>query len=579
MPATKLAAQDMTRLIAFLRTLRPPEGLPPERGKFTLTSGSTVEGLVVNRSLEDVQLQTDDKKIHLLRKAGDRYRQVTSQSDWTTYNGTLDGNRYTKLDQINKQNLNRLAPRWTFTLPNTGRLQMTPVVAGGIMYVTSANECYALDAGSGRQIWHYQRPRTKGLIGNAAGGVNRGVAVAGDRLFMVTDNAHLLSLDRFTGDLLWETVMADWKQNYNATSAPLPVGDLVVSGTAGGEEGVRGFVAAYHQATGKEVWRFWTVPKPGEPGADTWKGDGIEHGGAATWFTGTYDPELDTVYWPTGNPGADYWGDNRIGDNLYSDSILALDAKTGKLKWYFQFTPHDQWDWDATETPMLLDAPWNGSPRKLLIHANRNGFFYVFDRTDGKLLLAQQYVRKLNWAKGIDAKGRPILNPGMEPSAKGTLVCPSQDGASNWYAPSFNPATGLYYVQTLEKCTIYLKRPLPKWEAGRPHLGGSAQTVPNERAEKILRAIDIRTGKAVWELPQPGPGESWGGTLSTITGLVFFGEESGSFAAADAVTGKALWSFQTNQVWKASPMTYMFDGRQYIAVAAGSTVMAFGVME
>jgi len=577
MPGTQLAATQMTALVRFLRTLKPPAAGVPERASVNLTDGSTLAGLLINRSLEDMQLRSADGRVHLLRKSGDRYREVTSQADWTTYNGQLNGNRYTTLDQINKDTVTRLAPRWTFTLPNTSGLQVTPVVAGGMMYVTSGNQCYALDAGSGRQIWHFQRPRTRNLIGNAAGGVNRGVAVAGDRLFMVTDHAHLLSLNRYTGDVLWDIEMADWKQNYNATSAPLPVGNLIISGTAGGEEGVRGFVAAYDQATGKEVWRFWTVPKAGEPGSETWKGGGIEHGGAATWFTGTYDPELDTVFWPTGNPGADYYGDNRIGDNLYSDSILALNAKTGKLKWYYQFTPHDLWDWDATETPVLVDAKWKGEARKLLLHANRNGFFYVFDRTDGKLLLAQQYVDKVTWAKGIGADGRPIKNPNMEPSAAGTKVCPSQDGASNWFSPSYNPATGLYYVQTLEKCTIYLKR-VTTWEAGRPHLGGSARTVLDEKPEKILRALDIQTGKPAWQLSQPGPGVSWGGTLSTSTGLVIFGEESGALAAADAVTGKLLWSFQTSQLWKASPMTYVFDGKQHIGVAAGSTIMSFALV-
>ena len=279
---------------------------------------------------------------------------------------------------------------------------------------------YALDAGSGRRIWDYRRPRTKGLAGDAAGGINRGVAVAGDRVFMVTDHAHLIALDRFTGALLWDTEMADWRQNYSATSAPLAVGDLVISGTSGGDEGVRGFVAAFDQATGKEVWRFWTVPKRGEPGSETWKGKDIDRPCAATWLTGTYDPELDTLYWPTGNPGPDYDGDERMGDNLYSDSVLALDAQTGKLKWYYQFTPHDLQDWDAQQPPVLVDTDWQGQPRKLLLHANRNGFFYVLDRTNGALLLAKQFVKNLTWASGIGPDGRPVLNPGQEPTPEGT---------------------------------------------------------------------------------------------------------------------------------------------------------------
>ena len=261
------------------------------------------------------------------------------------------------------------------------------------MYVTTANECYALDAGSGRRIWHFRRPRTKGLAGDAAAGINRGVAVAGDRVFMATDHAHLVALDRFSGKLLWDTTMADWRENYGATSAPLVVGDLVVSGTSGGDEGIRGFVAAFDQATGREVWRFWTVPRPGEPGAETWRGKAIDYPCAATWLTGTYDPALDILYWPTGNPCPDYDGRERLGDNLYSDAILALEARSGRLKWYFQFTPHDVWDWDAQQPPVLIDVTWRGQPRRLLLHANRNGFFYVLDRTSGALLLAEAFVK------------------------------------------------------------------------------------------------------------------------------------------------------------------------------------------
>ena len=343
------------------------------------TDGRTLEGRVLNEGMADLQLRTDDQKIHLLRKtAGDRYRPVTSQRDWTTYHGDPGGNRYTTLTQIDKSNVARLAPRWVFPIPNVGNVETTPIVVEGIMYISSANEVYALDAGSGRQIWHYQRPRTKGLTGNAAGGFNRGVAISGDRLFLLTDNAHMIAMNRFTGELLWDTEMADWHQNYNGTSAPLVVGNLVISGTAGGDEGVRGFVAAYDTATGKEAWRFWTVPKPGEPGSETWEGKLTEHRGGASWMTGTYDPQLDLVYWPTGNPGLDYNGDERKGDNLYTDSVVALEAKTGKLRWYFQFTPHDIHDWDAQEPPVLVDvelagpaaqAPDSGQPQRVLLCA------------------------------------------------------------------------------------------------------------------------------------------------------------------------------------------------------------------
>jgi alcohol dehydrogenase (cytochrome c) len=570
-----LTDQESADVVRFLRTLRPRAGSGPERGKVTLDGGRTLEGLVLNRSANDMQLLGDDQTLHLLRKNGNTYRQVTSQTDWTSYNGQAGGSRYSPLTQISKGNASKLTAKWIFSLPNTAPLQVTPVVAGGVMYVTSANECYALDAGTGRQIWRYQRPRTKGLIGNAAGGANRGVSVAGDKVFMVTDHAHLIALDRTTGALRWDTEMADWRQNYNATGAPLPVGNLVVTGTSGGDEGVRGFLAAFDQATGKEVWRFWTVPKRGEPGSETWQGKGLDHPGGTTWLTGTYDPELDTVYWPVGNPGPDLIGDDRLGDNLYTDSIVALEAKTGRLKWHFQFTPHDVWDYDAQETPALVDGAWQGQPRKLLVQANRNGFLYVLDRTNGAFLSGKQYVKNVTWATGLDAKGRPNVVPNMEPTLEGRRVCPSLDGASNWYSTSYSPATNLYYVQTNDKCGIFTKTPMD-WEAGKGFMGGSFRPAP-EPAQRILRAFDIQTGRAVWELPQQGAVNSWGGVLSTAGGVVIFGEDSGALMAADASTGKPLWSFQTSQVWKASPMTYMFDNAQYVAIAAGSNIIAFGL--
>ena len=568
---------DIGDLIRFLRTLRPRSGMAPTRMRVTLADGRSIDGLVLNQSASDLQLLGGDRRIHLLRKSGgDRYRAVTSQADWPSYNGQTNGSRYSPLTQITAANVGRMVPRWIFSIPNTSRLQVTPVVVDGVMYVTVANECFALDAGTGREIWHYQRQRTKGLVGNAAGGINRGVAVAGDRVFMVTDHAHIIALNRFTGVLLWETEMADWHQNYNATGAPLTFGNLVVTGTSGGDEGVRGFVAAFEQATGREVWRFWTVPRRGEPKADTWQGPGIEHPGATTWLTGTYDPELDTLYWPTGNPSPDLIGDDRSGDNLYSDSIVALDAKSGTLKWHFQFTPHDVWDYDAQETPALIDATWENRPRKLIVQANRNGFFYVLDRTDGTLLMGKQYAANVTWARGLTREGRPIVVPNMEPSLEGKRVCPSLEGASNWYSTSFNPATGLYYVQTNDKCGIFTKTPMA-WEAGKGYMGGSFKQAPDEPARRVLRAIDIRTGRAVWELPQTGTVDSWGGTLSTAGGIVIFGEDSGALMAADASNGKPLWSFQTNQIWKASPMTFMFDNKQYVAVASGPNIIAFGL--
>ena len=442
------------------------------------------------------------------------------------------------------------------------------------MYVTTTNECYALDAGSGREVWRYHRARTKELGSK----VNRGAAVAGQRVFMVTDNAHLIALDRSTGNLLWDTEMADSRQNYAATSAPLIAGDLVVSGIAGGDGGVRGFLSAFDQKTGKEAWRFWTTPNKGEKGSETWNGKAIEHPGGATWFTGSYDSELKTLFWQVGNPGPDHNGDEREGDNLYTDSVIALDPATGKLKWHYQFTPHDEWDWDAAEPLTLVDTKWEGQDRKLLLQANRNGFFYVLDRVTGKFLLGKPFVTRLTWAKEISPAGRPVRNADAGPTDKGTRVCPAVLGAANWWSTAFDPASSLYYIQAIESCGVYLKRPVD-FQPGRGFMGGSSRNAPGVQPQRFLRAIDIKTGKIAWELPQVGSGESRSGTLATAGGLIFFGEESGAVMAVDSSNGKILWHFQTSQSLRASPMTYVFDKKQYVVLASGSSILAFGLME
>ena len=478
----------------------------------------------------------------LLRRAGERFRAVTSEADWPTYNGDPGGNRYTTLTQIDKEQRRRGWRRSGCSpIPDVGSLQGTPVVVDGVMYVTAPNECYALDAGSGRRIWHFKRPRTKGVTQGERQSRRRRRRRSALHARPTTRTS--IALNRFTGELLWDTELADWRQNYSASSAPLPAGNLVISGVSGGEHGANGFVAAHDQATGKEVWRFWTVPKPGEPGSETWQGKDIEHGGAPTWFTGSYDPALDTVYWPTGNPGKEYNGDDRKGDNLYANSILALDRKTGALKWHYQFTPHDLWDWDATQTSVLVDAEWEGQPRALMLHAARNGFFYVFDRENGTLLLAKPFVRNLTWATGIGADGRPIKVPGQEPSPAGTKVCPSQDGATNWFSPSFNPATGLYYVQTFEKCSIYTKSDRARGRAASPISAARSEPRRIPKPQRILRAIDIRTGAITWELPQPGPGAVVGRHADDGHRPRDLRRGGRRLMAADATTGKPLWSF------------------------------------
>jgi alcohol dehydrogenase (cytochrome c) len=496
---------------------------------------------------------------------------------WPSYHGNLSGNRFSPLDQINAGTVQRLAPKWMFTIPGAPRpLQVTPVVVDGVMYVTSVNEAYALDARSGREIWHYSRPRTKGLAGDAASGINRGVAVVGDRVFTVTDNAHLIALHRDDGHLLWDVEMADAGKNYGATGAPLAINDLVISGVSGGDEGIRGFLDAYRASNGERVWRFWTVPAPGEPGSETWVGRAIEHGCAATWLTGTYDPDSKLLYWPTGNPCPDYNGDERKGDNLYSASVVALDPDTGKLKWHYQFTPHDLHDWDANQTPMLVDAQFHGQPRKLLLQGNRNGFFYVLDRLTGKVLLAEPFVKNVTWASGIGADGRPRLLPGSDPTAEGQRVCPAVAGATNWPSTSFSPATGLFYLFAEESCAIYTKND-KWWEAGKSFYGGSTRRAPDSKPGKVLKALDIQTGKTAWEIPDVGGGILESGLMATAGGLVFYGDGARAFVAADARNGKRLWSFNTGERFKAGPMTYAVDGNQYIGLAAGSTILTFSL--
>ena len=489
--------------------------------------------------------------------------------EWPTYSGNVNGNRHSALRGISSANVGHLQAAWSQTLPYSP-LETTPLVADGIMYVTGPNQVYALDATNGAEIWNFTRPRSSagGISGDAAKGATRGAALLGDRLFFITDNAHLLCLHRLTGAVLWEVAMPEQPGRYGGTSAPLVVGDLVIGGVSGGDEDIRGFVAAYHATTGEQVWRTWTIPKAGEAHSETWKGDSNPQGGAS-WLTPSYDQQTGVLYVSTGNPYPDTDGDARGGDNLYTDSDLALDVKSGKLLWYFQYTPHDLHDWDANQPIVLVDAPFRGKPRKLLLHANRNGFFYVLDRTTGKFLQGTALVKKLTWASGIGADGRARVLPGSDPTPSGVETCPAVRGATNWYSTAYNPNTHLYYVMAVEDCTLYRKA----------HDGGYGRVNhPEDPPLKVLRAIEVDSGKFAWELPLPGnPERNYSGVLSTEGGLVFFGETSGGIAAADAATGKLLWHFETNQILKGSPMTYEVKGRQYVAIAAGPSILAFAL--
>ncbi|HXW54583.1 MAG TPA: PQQ-dependent dehydrogenase, methanol/ethanol family [Candidatus Cybelea sp.] len=496
-------------------------------------------------------------------------------ADWTSYNGDYTGRRYSSLEEINVTNVAGLRAAWVFHPGNSERLEVTPVVIRGVMYLTSANDVFALDARTGRPVWHYQRPVSSGLLDDAAAHKNRGVAVWQHSVFVETDDAHLLSLDARSGGLRWDVQYADKEKHYGATSAPLLVKDMVIVGTSGGDSGVRGFLAAYDAQSGRLKWRVWTIPGPKEFGSSSWPGDSYLHGGGTTWMPGTYDPELDTLYWTTSNPAPDFVGEGRPGDDLYTDCVLALKPETGELKWYFQFTPHDLYDYDANETPVLADRAENGTTRRLLVQANRNGFFYVLDRANGKFLHATRFVEKLNWASGVDPSGRPKPS-GRVPTADGTEVCPGIDGATNWYSPSYDPGTGLFYVMALESCNLYFAKPKP-FARGETYYNTGTQLSPDEQAQKVLLALSVADGRVVWRYPQIGRGDSWGGTLTTRGGLVFLGDDSESLEAVEAANGRPLWHFNTGQPMRASPMTYAVDGAQYVAIAATSDVFSFAL--
>jgi len=593
-----------------------------------LADGKTLRGFARNRSNFDIRLEDLEGRIHLLQegqisaiheelgsvmpslqaspeelqnllaylsrqtgvKAGTMAHYKTAEDDgidfarivnprpgdWPSYNGKLSANRYSDFEQINRKNVQNLIVKWLFTVPLWKQLlpdtpyfvenmkyfglEVTPVVVDGIMYITGPHQAFALDALTGREIWEYSRPRSPGLVGDASFGSNRGVAVLGDKVFLTTDNAHLIALNRVTGRVVWDQTMPDEPQHYGSTVAPLVVKDKVMAGVSGADWGMRGFLAAYKASTGERAWRFWTVPAKGEPGIETWKGPEPKLGGGSTWVTGSYDAETDTLYWPTSTPYPPTDGRDRLGDNLYTECILALDPDTGRLKWYYQFTPHDVHVYDATEPPLLVDTRYRGEDRKLLLLANRNGFFYVLDRTNGHVLLAKPFVKHLTWASGIGADGRPEL------LTEGELSCP--ETAANWNSTAFSPVTRLFYVVATEKCVA-------------PVSPGSRKSnhSKEEPGKKYLRALDIESGKIVWEQPQIGitEGKREAGVLATAGGLLFYGDPSGDFEALDEQDGKTLWHFPANGIHKASPMTYAIGDKQFVAVAIGASIVCFGL--
>ncbi len=502
----------------------------------------------------------------------DRLLKAESEpGNWLMYSGNYYSHRYSRLDQITTANVQRLRPKWIYQMRTNHKVETSPLVVDGIMYLTRPpNDVVALDTDTGRRLWSYSY-KVPEKVYTCCGQVNKGLAILGDRLFMATVDAKMVALDVKSGRELWKVELANYKDGYAATAAPLVTKDKVIMGVAGGELGVRGFIDAYYVSTGERAWRSYTIPGPGDKDFGTWEGDSWKTGGAPAWVTGAYDPELNLTYWGTGNPGPDWNGDGRVGDNLYSDSMLALDADTGKLRWYFQYTPHDVHDWDAVQIPVLADLIFQGRPRKVLLHANRNGFFYVLDRQSGQYLLGKPYV-KVTWAKGLDEKGRPIRIPGTFPTVEGVAVWPGVTGGQNWYSPSFNPATGLYYVAAQEQGNIFFTAEAT-YKPGTGFTGGGGKPIPNDPGYGAIRAIVPQTGEIKWEHRLVSP--PWAGLLSTAGNVVFGGTNEGNFFALDARTGKHLWHFPAGGNIIANPISYLSKGKQQVAIAAGDVLMVF----
>ncbi len=505
--------------------------------------------------------------------------QVTSQrlleankepQNWLMYSGDYAGKRYSSLGQINTRNVSTLTPKWIYQTMAEGKFETTPLVVDGILYGTGQDDrAFALDARTGRPIWQYQRALPSD-IRPCCGRVNRGLAILGDKVFMGTLDAHVVALDTKTGNVVWDMNAVDYRKGYSFTLAPLVVKNLVLLGVSGGEYGIRGFIDAYDANSGERKWRFYTTPGPGEPGHDTWEGDSWKIGGAPAWITGTYDPSTNITYWTTGNPSPSNRGAGREGDNLYSNTLLALDADTGKLRWHYQFTKHDEHDYDATQVPVMVDA----GGRQWIVHANRNGFFYVIDRVTGKVISADAYA-KVTWSDSKDASGTPVARKDASPTPEGNRVCPGAAGATNWMSPTYDPQTSLLYVTAREQCDVFSTAPQP-YDEGHAYYGSAY--FPNEDAEPFwgaLRALDPATGKVKWEFKHTSP--TWAGALSTAGGLVFTGDAEGNFMALDAASGKVLWHFQCGASVYASPMAYSIDGKQYVAIAAGSALFTFGL--
>jgi alcohol dehydrogenase (cytochrome c) len=510
--------------------------------------------------------------------------------NWLLYSGSYASQRYSQLKQIDPANVKNIELKWVFQAQSLQKFETTPLVVDGIMYLTqSPDDIVAVDAKSGRVFWIYHYA-TSPAARPCCGIVNRGLAILGDTLFMATVDAHLIAVDAKDGHAMWNVKLAEASAGYAATMAPLVVKGKVIVGVAGGEFGVRGFISAFDAETGKQAWKFDTIPDPDQPGHDSWRGADWEHGGGAVWMTGSYDPELNLTYWGTGNPGPDFNAEQRQGDNLYADSVLALDPDTGKMKWYFQFSPHDPYDYDSVQVPVLANADWQGSPRKLMYWGNRNGFFYVLDRSTGKFLSGKPFV-KVNWASGIDANGRPIATP----QPPGTPTYPGIQGGTNWYSPSYSPSTGLFYLSTWEDYGTVFEGVKAEYKEGTRFTGGAnASPIPgadnpagtrtgpiNTYTEALAHggvvALDPATGEKRWHFDEHDVNTS--GILTTASDLLFVGGREGYFQALNARTGALLWKQNLGGEIIAGPISFEVDGKQYITIAAGNSLFAYALRE
>ncbi len=497
--------------------------------------------------------------------------------NWLTYSGSYSSQRYSNLTQITPGNAKDLALKWVFQARSLEKHEVTPLVVDGVMYTVQFNDVIALDAVTGKPIWtHAYKPSPDAHA--CCGQLTRGLAILGDKVFLAALDTHLIALDAKTGKEVWNVQVADPKEKYSFTHAPLAIKDKIIEGPSGGEFGIRGFLAAFDANTGKEVWRFNTIPGPGEPGNETWAGDSWKHGGAPIWMTGSYDPDTNLTFWGVGNPGPDWNGDGRLGDNLYSCSVIALDADTGKLKWYYQFSPHNEFDWDSVQVPVLADIEWKGRPRKVMLWANRSGVFYVLDRTTGEFLLGKPFV-KTNWLAGFDEKGRPLRTPGVVPTKEGTLVYPGNQGATNWYNPSYSPKTGLFYIPTWENSsTTYIKdEEPPEFHSGQTFSGAFPRGGRKEDDfYSAIRAIDPRTGEKKWNYRLRVPSTE-AGVLTTAGNILFSGGRDGAFYALDARDGKLLWETNLGPSVAAGPMTFAVNGKQYVSIQAGPSLFTFAL--